>query len=63
MEQTQLITARQVAAILAVTPWAVYDLARRGDLPCIRIGNRCIRFLPDDVTEFIQSRRYPALSE
>ena len=43
-----VMTASEVAALLAMPKSTVYELARRGDLPCARLG-RTMRFLRDDV--------------
>jgi len=43
-----VMTASEVAAMLALPRSTVYELARRGELPCARLG-RTIRFLRDDV--------------
>lgn len=42
------MTAAEVAAMLALPKSTVYDLARRGELPCARLG-RSVRFLREDV--------------
>lgn len=39
-----LLMAEDVADILGVPRAFVYELARRGDLPAVRIGERYIRF-------------------
>ena len=38
----------EVAALLGLPKSTVYDLARRGELPCARLG-RTLRFVRDDV--------------
>lgn len=43
-----VMTATEVAAMLALPRSTVYELARRGELPCARLG-RTIRFLRDDI--------------
>jgi excisionase family DNA binding protein len=43
-----VMTASEVAVMLALTKSTVYELARRGELPCARLG-RAVRFLRDDV--------------
>lgn len=43
-----VMTAAEVAAMLAMPKSTIYELARRGELPCARLG-RTIRFLRDDV--------------
>ena len=47
-----LLRADQVAALLQVSRWRVYDLARQGVLPSVRIG-RAVRFDPDALAVFI----------
>lgn len=42
------MTATEVAVVLALPKSTVYELARRGELPCARLG-RTVRFLRDDV--------------
>lgn len=39
----RLLTPRDVADLLALPPSTVYELARTGRLPCLRIG-RAVRF-------------------
>ena len=43
-----VMTAAEVAALLAMPKSTIYELARRGELPCARLG-RTMRFLRDDV--------------
>jgi excisionase family DNA binding protein len=38
----KLLTAQDVSIILRVTPHRVYQMARQGELPAIRVG-RCLR--------------------
>lgn len=38
----------EVAALLGMPKSTVYDLARRGELPCARLG-RTLRFVRDEV--------------
>jgi excisionase family DNA binding protein len=53
---TSLLRAEEVAAMLAMSPRAVYDLAAKGELAAIRIG-RVIRFSVDDVERFVDEHR------
>jgi excisionase family DNA binding protein len=41
---SRLLTADEVAAVLGVPRTFVYSLARRGELPTVRIGERYVRF-------------------
>ena len=52
----RLLTARQVAALLAVDQATIWRWTSRvqGSLRCVRFGRRCSRFLLRDVQEFIE---------
>lgn len=52
----QMLTAEQVAAMLAVSTKTVYRLAAQGIIPSFREG-RIVRFLPDDIERYIVQRR------
>jgi excisionase family DNA binding protein len=60
MEQSDLLTAEEVASMLRVKPSTVYDAATRGVLPVVRLwkGRRrtLIRFRQADIEEFIRQR-------
>jgi len=42
------MTAAEVAQLLGLPKSTVYELARRGELPCARLG-RTMRFLREDI--------------
>jgi putative molybdopterin biosynthesis protein len=44
------MTPAEVATMLALPKSTVYELARRGELPCARFG-RTVRFLRDDIEQ------------
>ncbi len=48
LTREDVMTAAEVAALLALPKSTVYELARRGELPCARLG-RSVRFLRDEV--------------
>lgn len=50
-----VMTAREVAHMLVLPKSTVYELARRGELPCARLG-RTIRFIRDDVEARLRTR-------
>ena len=50
LTRADVMTATEVANLLALPKSTVYELARRGDLPCARLG-RAIRFVREDVEE------------
>jgi excisionase family DNA binding protein len=51
-----LLTPAEAAALLSVRRSWVYDAARQGDLPCVRVG-RHLRFLRSDLEAWVTSRR------
>ena len=51
-----LWTVREVARFLGLHEKTVYEWAARGDLPCIRLGNR-LRFAASDVSRWLQARK------
>ncbi|CAN5824322.1 hypothetical protein BH23GEM6_BH23GEM6_25930 [soil metagenome] len=51
---TPLVDATKVAEWLGVDRYRVYELARTGVLPCVRLG-KTMRFAPERVREFIEA--------
>jgi excisionase family DNA binding protein len=49
-----LLTAEDVAQILRVPSTFVYELARRGELPTMRVGDRYVRFRDDALRRWIE---------
>lgn len=49
-----MLTVTEVCAMLRVGRKSIYDLASRGSLPFVRVGN-LYRFLRSDVEDFIAS--------
>ena len=62
-----LMTAEQVAEILALKPQTVRDAAWRGKIPCVRLwsGSRktLLRFRRSDIERFIHERSSGCQSE
>jgi excisionase family DNA binding protein len=54
LTRKDVMTASEVAVLLALPKSTVYELARRGELPCARLG-RTVRFLRDDIEERLRS--------
>lgn len=46
----KLITAKRLAPRLGLSVSSVYELARRGELPCVRLGTS-VRFDPAQIAE------------
>ncbi len=56
MEDFQLLTPKQVAKLFGVTEVCIYQWARRGVLPHLKI-EKCVRFSIDDLKSFLEERR------
>lgn len=53
----RLLTIREAAARLGISERKLWGLTMpRGPLPCVRIG-QCVRYVPDDLDEFIAAMR------
>lgn len=52
-----LLTAKETAASLGVSTKTLYLWDRDGTLPAIHIAARCVRYSPEDLQRFIDSRR------
>ena len=53
---TPLMTVRDVAALLQLHEKTIYEWVEKGQLPCIRLGNR-LRFAASDITRWVASRK------
>ncbi|NQU26015.1 MAG: helix-turn-helix domain-containing protein [Candidatus Nealsonbacteria bacterium] len=52
-----LLTAKQAAEILAVSPRTLWSITQpRGELPCVRIG-RAVRYDPADLRDWIEKKK------
>lgn len=49
-----ILKADEVARLLRLAPSTIYEMARRGDLPSVRIGNRVVRFVAEDIERLIK---------
>jgi excisionase family DNA binding protein len=48
LTRAEVMTPTEVAAMLAMPKSTIYELARRGELPCARLG-RTVRFIRQDI--------------
>ena len=53
----QLMTVQDVARLLGQHPKTVLRAVGRGEIAHVRFGQRAIRFRPEDIEAFINSRR------
>ena len=49
------ITTTDLASLLQVGKTVIYDMVRRGTLPCIRIGY-AVRFDPHEIAQWLRRR-------
>lgn len=55
LSRDDVMTASEVALLLGLPKSTIYELARRGELPCARLG-RAVRFVRDDVEAVLKAR-------
>ncbi len=53
MSFEKLLTATEVSEVLQIDLQRVYELTRRKLLPCVRLGERQLRFAPQAIERFI----------
>jgi excisionase family DNA binding protein len=56
---TTLLTDSEAAEILRLTPRQVARLARRGELPSVQLPGNEVRFDPDDIRRWVETRKRP----
>jgi excisionase family DNA binding protein len=57
MAERALMTVKEVAAALRVSPGTAYALVASGQIPSIRIG-RLIRVTPQALEQFMEARQF-----
>jgi len=53
----RLLTVKEAAALLRVSPATVYGLCERGELRYVRISTHAIRIAEPDLSTFVDRRR------
>ncbi len=53
--------ARHAAVFLEVSRSHVYDLAKKGKLPHVKLGGRVIRFVPEELARWVRENSHPAV--
>jgi excisionase family DNA binding protein len=56
---TRLITDSEAAELLALTPRQVARLAKRGELPSVKLPGEETRYDPDDIRQWVESHKRP----
>ncbi len=52
-QEQPLLDAKQTGAFLHIPTCRVYELARQGKIPAVRIGAKCVRFRPAALQEWV----------
>lgn len=52
----RLLTAVEVADLLAVPKTRIWSMSRRGEIPTVRLGPREVRYRPEDIDVWIARR-------
>ena len=58
----EILTVKEVAKYLRVTPDTVYRLSKRGTIPASKVG-RHIRFKREDIEEFLATSKPERLDQ
>jgi excisionase family DNA binding protein len=59
----RLLTAREVAGMLAVSPETVLRWARAGKVPSVRLPSGAIRFVPDQIDVWLERSSRGSISD
>lgn len=54
---SRLMTAQDVARLLGCSDKEIYKMAACGEIPCMRITARMVRFDPDDLDKWLASKK------
>ena len=56
MEKSKLLTVKEVADILRISRFSVYNLVKRGDLPALKILNK-LRFSHQNIEDYLSKQK------
>ncbi len=51
--------AREVAEFLGVSRSLVYQMAKDGKLPHVKLADRAVRFVPDELLRWVRENSHP----
>lgn len=58
-EKSKLLTVKEVADILRISRFSVYNLVKRGDLPALKILNK-LRFSHQNIEDYLSKQKVNA---
>lgn len=56
----RLLVTEEVARMVRLAPRTVQEATRRGEIACVRLGKRSVRYLLKDVLAWVEARRSSA---
>jgi putative molybdopterin biosynthesis protein len=56
IEKSKLLTVKEVADILRISRFSVYNLVKRGDLPALKILNK-LRFSHQNIEDYLSKQK------
>jgi excisionase family DNA binding protein len=59
----KLLTIRELADRLRISPGTAYHWLSEGRLPCIRFSARCVRFRESEIEEMLNKMTHEAIEE
>jgi excisionase family DNA binding protein len=59
----ELLTVKDVAALLRISPGSVYHWLGQQRLPCVRFSKRCVRFRSSEILALVKSLSEEAKTE
>lgn len=59
-DRGRLLTVREIAELLRLTPKGIYALVSARRIPFVRVSNR-VRFFEEDVLRWLEENRVPAV--
>jgi len=62
LANSKWLTADDIGALVGLDPQTIYDYAKRGEIACLRLSRKVIRFRVPDVERWL-SERYSASGE
>jgi excisionase family DNA binding protein len=58
----RLVKAGVVAAYLGTSPALIYEMARKGELPCVRISRGVVRFDTEAIVKWVAEKQKAGIS-
>ncbi len=52
----QFVTSRELAAMLRISPRTIEKWGQKRNLPRVKMGRNCVRYIPADVVAWLASR-------